>query len=257
VKKPRKALARGAHTDQRAQVGGIEATANSGIERYRLIPGYRSGDRKIEAGCDLFGVGSPVDAVFNLLDGWVALYALLEDGRKQIVQFALPGAVLGVFPVDGVQSTFGAQALTDLVACAIPHGTLAALIQNDPEISMRMVKSLSSDCSFAYDRLVSIGRRSARERVAHLLLELFIRCRAQWPGHRIEEMYLPLTQGQIGDATGLTHVHVNRVLRVLRRERILEFHYRRLRILDPDKLIEVAGIDQQTAMVWLKQTPKA
>ena len=92
-----------------------------------------------------------------------------------------------------------------------------------------------------------------RERVAHLILELFTRYRAQWPGNRIEEMPLPLTQEQIGDATGLTSVHVNRVLSTLRKERIVEFHYRRLRILDPDRLIEVAGVEPEMATAWLEQ----
>lgn len=254
VKKPPKAPLIGV-AGHRMQMGGRKADASSSIEQHRLIREYRCGDRKIGAGCDLFGIGSPMNSVFNLLDGWVALYVLLEDGRRQIVQFALPGAILGL-SVEGSQTTFGAQALTDSMASVIPLSTLSAAVRDDPEIGMRLARSLARDCNLAYDRLASVGRRSARERVAHLLLELFIRYRAQWPGNRIEEMDLPLTQGQIGDATGLTLVHVNRVLRVLRRERILEFHYRRLRILDPDKLIEVTGIDPQIATAWLKQEPK-
>jgi hypothetical protein len=85
-----------------------------------------------------------------------------------------------------------------------------------------------------------------------LLLEQFIRYRKRWPGHRIEEMYLPLTQEHIGDATGLTGVHVNRVLGDFRRDGILEFHYRRLRILDPDKLVDVAGVDPHVALSWMR-----
>ena len=255
VKKPPNSLTRGGATDRREQVNREWADTPADIERFRLISGYRSGDRKIEAGRDLFSIGSPGDAIFNLLDGWVALYTLLEDGRRQIVQFALPGAILGILPTRGAQATFGAQALTDTVLCVIPHSKLSSLTRDDPDIGMRLARSLARDCNLAFDHMTSIGRRSARERVAHLLLELFVRYRAQWPGNRIEEMCLPLTQEQIGDATGLTFVHVNRVLRVLRKERILEFHYRRLRILDPDKLIEVAGIDPQIAMAWLERRP--
>lgn len=220
-------------------------------ELHRLVPRYRSGDRKIEAGRDVFRIGQTGKEIFNLLDGWVALYTLLEDGRRQILHFALPGAVLGVLPTNGAQSTFGAQALTDVVVSVIPNSKLASLSRDEPEIGMRLARSLARDCSIAYDHMTSIGRRSARERVANLLLELFIRYRAQWPGNRIEEMTLPLTQEQIGDATGLTFVHVNRVLSTLRKDRIVEFHYRRLRILDPDRLIDVAGVDPQLAMSWL------
>lgn len=229
--------------------------AASPIEQHRLIPRYHSGDRKIEAGSDLFGIGWTGKSVFNLLDGWVAVYTLLEDGRRQIVQFALPGAILGVLPSRRGPSTFGAQALTDVTVSVIPASILTSHARTEPEICLRIVRSLARDCVLAFDHLTSIGRRSARERVAHLLLELFTRYRVQWPGNRIEEMTLPLTQEQIGDATGLTFVHVNRVLSAMRKEGIVQFHYRRLRILDPDRLIEVAGVDSETAAGWLERRP--
>ena len=147
---------------------------------------------------------------------------------------------------------YSAQALTDSVVGTIPHENLRRLSRDNPEIGLELAGLISQDRSFAYDRLSSMGRRSARERVAYLLLELFIRSRLRWPGHRGEEMHLPLTQEHIGDATGLTGVHVNRVLRDLCKEGIAEFHYRRLRIVNPDKLVDVAGIDPQTALSWIK-----
>lgn len=234
---------------------GTAAGTASPLEQHRLIPRYHSGDRKIEAGRDLFSIGWTGKSVFNLLDGWVAVYMLLEDGRRQIVQFALPGAILGILPSRRGPATVGAQALTDVTVSVIPASVLTSQARTDPEICLRLVRSLARDCNLAFDHLTSIGRRSARERVAHLLIELFTRYRAQWPGNRIEEMALPLTQEQIGDATGLTFVHVNRVLSAMRKEGIVQFHYRRLRILDPDRLIEVAGVDPETAAGWLERRP--
>jgi hypothetical protein len=146
---------------------------------------------------------------------------------------------------------YSAQALTDAVVCIVSHENLGRLARDNPGVGMQLAGLISQDRGLAYDHLSSIGRRSARERVAYLLLELFIRSRLRWPGHRSEEMYLPLTQEHIGDATGLTGVHVNRVLRDLRKEGIAEFHYRRLRILNPDKLVDVAGIEPQVAMSWI------
>lgn len=212
---------------------------------------YKSADRQIKAGCDLFRLGERGNAIYSLVDGWVALYNLLEDGRKQILQFALPGAILAFVPARGAVMNYSAQALTDVVVGIIPHESLGRLSRDNPEIGMRLAGLISQDRGLAYDHLSSIGQRSARERVAYLLLELFIRSRLCWPEHRSEEMYLPLTQEHIGDATGLTNVHVNRVLRDLRKEGIAEFHYRRLRILNPDKLVDVAGIDPQVALSWI------
>ena len=220
-------------------------------ETLRLIERYKWGDRKIRSGQDLFSAGDPCDSVYNLVEGWMFLYSLLEDGRRQILHFALPGAVLGFHAWR--MATHSAQALTDAVVCVIPRKALEPLSKERPEIAMRLASLMSRDRSLGFDHLTSIGRQSARERVAHLLLELFVRYRGQWLDGRIEEMQLPLTQEHIGDATGLTFVHVNRVLRNLREEGVVEFHYRRLRILDPDKLIDVAGIDPHLAMSWMRQ----
>lgn len=217
-----------------------------------VIASYKSGDREIKAGQDLFSLGQPCDSIYNVVQGWVILYSLLEDGRRQILHFALPGAVLGFHPGGGAMMTYGAQALTDAVVCTIPHKALLPIAKQQPEFGLRLAWMVARDCSLAFNRLTSIGRHSARERVAHLLLKLFVRYRAQWPGSQIEEMHLPLTQEHIGDATGPTFVHVNRVLRELRTDGILEFHYRRLRILDPDKLVDVAGLDPQLVMSWVR-----
>lgn len=217
-----------------------------------MVASYKSGDRVLRAGQDLFSLGEPCNAIYNLVEGWVFLYNLLEDGRQQILHFGLPGAVLGFHPANGALTTYGVQALTDAVFCVIPRANLDSLAREHPDIGIRLAWLISRDRSLSFGHLTSIGRHSARERVAHLLLELFIRCRAQWPGHRIEEMRLPLTQEHIGDATGLTGVHVNRVLQDLKEDGILEFHYRRLRILDPDKLVDVAGIDPHLLMPWTR-----
>ena len=222
---------------------------------WRVTNRYKSVDREFKAGCDLFRLGEDGQAIYGLVEGWVALYSLREDGRRQILQFALPGTVLAFAPRRDSVLNYSAQALTDAVVCIVSHENLGQLSRDCPEIGLQIAGLISQDRSLAYDHLSSIGRRSARERVAHLLLELFLRSRLRWPGYRSEEMHLPLTQEHIGDATGLTGVHVNRVLRDLRTQGILEFRYRRLRILDPDKLADVGGIDPHVALSWINHDP--
>lgn len=219
----------------------------------RVTDRCKPADRAIKAGCDLFRLGETGEAIYELVDGWFVLYNLLEDGRRQILQIALPGAVLAFAPIRGVVMNYSAQALTDAVVCIVPHENLDRLSREYPEIGLQIAGLVSQERNIAYDHLSSLGRRSAKERVAYLLLELFMRSRLRWPGHRCEEMQLPLTQEHIGDATGLTGVHVNRVLRELRADGILEFHYRRLRILNPDKLVDVAGIDPHVALTWISR----
>ena len=213
---------------------------------------FGSGDRAFATGHHLLALGEPYDVIYHVLDGWVCLYKLLEDGRRQILQFALSGAVLG-FPPTRRRITYGAQALTNGTVCVVPRDNLSAMFVEHPEMAMRMICLVSRDRSLAYDHLSSVGQRTARQRVAHLFLELFVRIRMRWPGDNAEEMHLPLTQELIGDATGLTGVHVNRVLRSLQRERILEFHYRRLRIMNPDRLLDVAGVNPLLMFPWLSR----
>jgi len=221
-----------------------------------VIASHRPGNRRVGAGQDIFGLGEPCDAIYNLVDGWGFLYGLLEDGRRQILDFVMPGAVLVFHPARGQMTTYGAQALTESAVCVIPYKDLGPLSRQCPEIGLRLAGLMSRDRSLSFARLTSMGRQSARERVARLLLELFVRGRSRWPGHRIEEMHLPLTQEHIGDATGLTGVHVNRVLGDLKKRGILKFCYRRLVILDPDKLVDLANIDPELLQSWIRLLPE-
>jgi CRP-like cAMP-binding protein len=217
----------------------------------RIACGYKPVDREIKAGCDFLHLGDSDGALYCLASGWAMLYNLLGDGRRQILQFVLPGAILAFLPAHGAVVNYGAQALTDAVVSIVPRASLTRLSRDHPEFGMQLAGLIAQDRSLAYDRLVSIGQRSARERVAHLLLELFIRSRMRWPGHHGEQLLLPLSQEHIGDATGLTGVHVNRVLQDLRKNGIVEFHYRRLHILNPDRLVEAAGVTSEVALSWI------
>jgi CRP-like cAMP-binding protein len=161
--------------------------------------------------------------------------------------------VLGFPPTEGAM-TYGARVLTDVTVAIIPRANLSAMLRKHPEMAIRIATLVSRDRDHAFDHLSNIGRRTARQRVAHLLLELFVRARMQWPGHDADEMPLPITQEDIGDATGLTGVHVNRVLRELRDERIVKFHYRRLRVINPDELVDVAAVDPQLMFLWIPRT---
>lgn len=234
----------------RTHVNGL--CLNDGRCMLRAVTGRSSCGRHLDAGHDLFRLGERCDSIYTLIDGWMFRYTLLADGRRQILDFVLPGGVLASRAAHDDVMMYSAQALTDAVVCAIPHKALGPLSRQDPEIGLRLAYSICEERNLSFAHLTSIGRHSARERVAHLILELFVRHHAQWPGHRVQEMYLPLTQEHIGDATGLTGVHVNRVLSDLRKDGILKFSYRRLSIHDPDRLVDVAGIDPVLMESWIR-----
>lgn len=230
----------------RASINGL--CRNCAAQVLQILGSYKSAERHLKAGEDLFRLGERCEAIYLLAQGWAFLYDLLEDGRRQILHFALPGAFLGLYS-DGVP-LYGAQVLTEATVGVVPHENLGPLLERHPGVGLRLSWMVWRDRNLAYEHLSSIGRRSARQRVARLLLELFVRYRLQWPSHSPDEMRLPLTQEHIADATGLTSVHVNRILAGLRHEGIIEFHYRRLRILNPDKLVDVAGVNPLDIFSW-------
>lgn len=143
--------------------------SDSAVDVLRIANRYKSTDREFKAGCDLFRLGETGEAIYGLVDGWVALYNLLEDGRRQILQFALPGTVLAFAPRRGTVMNYSAQALTDAVVSIVPYENLGRLCRDCPEFGMQIAGLIAQDRSLAYDHLSSVGRRSARERVAHLL----------------------------------------------------------------------------------------
>lgn len=220
-----------------------------------VVPGARSGEgariplRRLKAGQDLLAQGEDSLDVYSVNSGWLFLYVLLADGRRQIVHFALPGALLGFAPMDG-RVTYGIQALTDASVCVLPRSDLMRAVRDQPHLAMRLAWLLAHDELLAYDHLTSVGRMTARERVAHLLLELFLRSQHRFPGQRGDEIDLPLTQIHIADALGLTAVHVNRTLRSLREAGMIQLHAGRLRVLDPRRMAALAGLDAELAQYW-------
>jgi CRP-like cAMP-binding protein len=124
--------------------------------------------------------------------------------------------------------------MTDLVACPFPRRRLAEVFSASPRLAVLFFLILAQNNALLTQRLANIGNKPAISRLAHFILEL--RARRGIDG---DEMELPLTQTLIGDALGLTSVHVSRVLNELKRKGILEQEDSRLRILDREALIQI------------------
>jgi CRP-like cAMP-binding protein len=89
----------------RARIDGL--CEGCAPEVLRVIASYQSGDRHVKAGQNLIRIGEPCDAIYNLVEGWMVRYGLLEDGWRSILQLALQGAVLGFHPAQGAMATHG------------------------------------------------------------------------------------------------------------------------------------------------------
>lgn len=223
-------------------VGGVRAAPPPSLSA-ALAAGAAPwlGDRRYPAGHDLLVQGQAGEAFFVIAEGWAAQYELLKDGRRQILDFLLPGALAGFQPDAATPSPCSIQALTGVAArCFSRRGFVDAAAGN-PALALELAELAAKSQARLLRRLTLIGRRSAKERVATLLLELYCGVRMASPRSRGDAVAVPLTQEHLGDALGLTNVHVNRMLRELREERVLVLRGGVLRVLDPDRLVEIAG----------------
>lgn len=175
-----------------------------------------------------------------VLSGWVAEERSLADGRRQIVRLHLPGDLTGHC---GAQST----ARSDLVAlteaqvadCSGLRSLIAGKHVMSPVVSaLRHLTEAGEEAALRH--VVRLGRMTARERTAHVLLELYERLTRVDLVHG-RAMPMPLTQEQTADYLGLSVVHVNRTLQQLRRDRLIETHHRSVTVLDMRQLAGVCG----------------
>lgn len=216
------------------------------IEDLSIVEDIKLGEEQLDAGAHLYHEGDVTGETYNLIEGWIALYHLLPDGRRQILEFLLPGAFFGWHYDAGGPMTHSALCVNDAVVCKFPRQKLIELFMTHPEIALRMTRLCARDRVTVHENLTNLGRRSAIERVAHLLYELHHRLRPgqQWGGTQ----ELPLTQELISDAVGLSPVHTNRTMRNLSRLGAIAYRRGAISIADPDKLARLAALTDDTML---------
>lgn len=188
---------------------------------------------------DIVREGQVPRSVFLVTQGVACRYRNMSDGRRQIMTFLLPGDFCDVhaFLVKSADHSIGA--LTPARISAIPRDQVVDLLFNHPRIAAALWWSSLQEEAILRERIVALGRRNGRGRVAYLLCELWWRYEAI--GMTSDRtVSLPLTQLELADAIGLTPVHVNRVLMSLRDDKVIELSHRLLTIRDLELLQQIA-----------------
>lgn len=185
---------------------------------------------------DLIREGETPTAVRLILSGWACRHKGLPDGRRQILGFFVPGDFcdLNVYILKEMDHSIGA--ITRVEYALIDPEAIERLTDEYPRIARALWWHELVAASIQREWLLNVGQRSAYERIAHLLVEIFFRLRTVGRTER-DSCEFPITQTDIGEATGLTPVHVNRTLKELRREGLIELSNRRLTIPDLDALM--------------------
>jgi CRP-like cAMP-binding protein len=219
-----------------------------------LYPDHSLGDerRQIHKNKDLVVAGRPSRTFFLNHDGWLFRYKILHNGDRQIVDFILPGQIFGLQACFFKASLCSIAAVTDASVSAIPLEAVDSVFEQNLPLAKALFWSAVCEAAIVGEHLIDAARRSACERVSHLMLELFVRLKTtgQTDGMSFN---MPLTQELIGDALGLTTVHVNRTLRSLREDGLIKMSNKCVTILDFDALSLLADFDNS----YLGETTRA
>lgn len=177
-----------------------------------------------------------------LLDGHTCRYRTLADGRRQITAVLVPGDVCDLEAVMRGRADYSVGALTPCTLGEIPADRVADPVGLDAEMTQALWRRLLRDEAIAREWLVSMGKRTALERLAHLFCELWVRLKAVGLT-RDDSFDFHITQAELADVLGLSCVHVNRTLQELRRTELIEMTRGSLTILDFPTLELLAGFD--------------
>jgi CRP/FNR family transcriptional regulator, anaerobic regulatory protein len=231
------------------------------LEHYLLLtPAEREAVSALEGDRRAFRRGEALQRVHNasgelmIVDsGWLASCTLLPDGSRQIIQLHLPGELAGLANVAYAEAAVALVALTDAKVCPIQRNALGKLFDKHPRLAGLFFALAVVEHSALADRLVSVGRTSARARIAALMLDTHARLRVL-DNDAAGPFAFPLTQEEIGDATGLTAVHVNRMIRQLEDARMIARGDGRIRLIDEPALRKLAAFEdryEKLSLGWL------
>ena len=220
-------------------VGIFEPIAD---EHRALVESLRLPQTHKTAGSTLIGEGQKDAPLFTLFSGWAYRFKTLKDGRRQILNFLLPGDFIGLQERVVDASMHGVEALTDVWLCPFRRDSLWQLHRGAPELGYAITWLAAHEETVVDDNLLSVGRRSAAERIATLLLVLYKRAAALLDPKPADGIPFPLSQQMIADAMGLSLAHTHRTLRQLERAGLHQVRDGRLQILNPAALARLADV---------------
>ncbi|KQR88108.1 hypothetical protein ASG07_00580 [Sphingomonas sp. Leaf343] len=224
----------------------------TGHERDALAALIES-ERRLSAGQLLQEQGGPVDGLFVVQQGWLHSSKRLATGGRQILRFHYSGDLIGTSSIAWSVAAASLTAVSDCIVAVVPKANLGRLFAAHPRIGGLLYAVACAEKVAMADRLTTIGRMNALQRLTMLLLDVLARLRVT-AGGVVDTIDLPLTQTDLGDALGLTKVHVNRTFRALEAKAMIRRDGRRVTMLDEAGMIAATGfVDRyrEVATEWL------
>jgi CRP-like cAMP-binding protein len=177
--------------------------------------------------------------LFTLYSGWAFRFKSLSDGRRQILNLLLPGDLIGLQDQSNETSPHGVEAMTDVQLCQFAHDRIWDLYRQYPALGYDITWLAAHEEGLIDENLLSVGRRTAAERIASLLIHLYKRA-ASLGMLREGRVPFPLNQQHIADAVGLSLVHTNKTMRRLYKQGLFELKEGWLGLPQPRALSRLA-----------------
>ena len=213
----------------------------SDVER-RAIESLPVKINHLEARRDIMRDGDKPAHCCLVVDGWVCRYKLLNGGRRQIVSFHIPGDTPDLQSLHLHTMDHSLATVTEATLAFIPHESVRDLTAQHPNIAALLWRDTLIDAAIFREWLASIGRRSAFGHLAHLFCEMYLKQQAVGLA-KAYRCPMPITQVDLSDALGITHVHVSRVLKDMRAQNLVTLRRNTLVIEAWDELLRVAEFD--------------
>lgn len=175
----------------------------------------------VDPGVRIIEEGRLQKQIFFVLDGWAVKYKTLEDGNRQIVNFVLPGDIIGLFAPIFQHSEHTVESIVSMKLGGFPADKLIETFRDAPRLALALAWMAGQDERILEEQIVRLGRRSSAKRMAHLFIELYRRLRLS--GYTREQaVILPVNQLLLSDALGLSYIHTHRIFRELEKHELIE-----------------------------------
>lgn len=207
---------------------------------------FKSGELEVESGTTLLAEGSNAAQLYTALEGMGVRYKTTVEGRRQVINFVFPGDFIGLQAGVMGEMQHSVEATTDMRLCVFDRGDLWPFMHTNPERAFDLTWLSSVEEHMVAEALATVGQQPAEARIAWAVLRLFRRGTAVGLGIDGDSIPFPFRQQDLADAMGLSLVHTNRTLRVLREARCVDWRGDVLQILDLPGLVERAGLSRDT-----------
>ncbi|CAH0498254.1 Crp/Fnr family transcriptional regulator [Novosphingobium sp. CECT 9465] len=212
------------------------------VELRQWIAAFRQGEARFVRGEQVFAQGSRPRQLYTLLSGVLMRTRLLEDGRRQVINFMFPGDFIGLQAALDGEMSHAVEAVTSATLCVFARERFFDMVASQPRLAFDMTWLAAHEEAALEEHIVSLGQRNARERMT--ALAVFLVQRAFDTGLAPDGVLtMTVTQGQIADMLGLSLVHTNRTMQTLRRLGIVDWTINAIRIPDFEKARQYARID--------------